>query len=171
MPSGHRAIGSPKQTRPRGHRAIEHFGPKWDCSCCGREPVTSFQTSAATMRKMTPEELRSRTKSFAIRAVKLFRSLPLRPDAQVVGKQVLRSATSVAANYRSSQRARSRAEFIAKIGVVVEEADETVFWLDILADADIVARESVRSLSKEANELVAIFGATQRTIRERYGKR
>jgi four helix bundle protein len=74
-----------------------------------------------------PEELRNRTKAFALRIVCLFRSLPLRPDAQVIGKQLLRSGTSVAANYRVVGRARSRPEFIAKIGIVVEEADETVF--------------------------------------------
>ena len=76
------------------------------------------------------EELKKRCKQFAIRIVKLFRSLLRTDEARVMGKQVLRSGTSVAANYRAVCRARSKAEFIAKIGVVVEEADETVFWLE-----------------------------------------
>jgi four helix bundle protein len=119
---------------------------------------------------VTPEELRKRTKSFAIRSVRLFRSLPLRPDAQVIGKQFLRSATSVAANCRASQRARSHSEFLAKLGLVLEEADESVFWLEILAEADIVASERIRELSNEARELLAIFAASQKTARDRYGK-
>ncbi len=77
-----------------------------------------------------PEELRERTKRFAIAVVRLFRSLPRTDEARVIGRQLLRSATSVAANYRAVCRARSKAEFIAKVGVVVEEADETVFWLE-----------------------------------------
>jgi four helix bundle protein len=87
---------------------------------------------------MTPDELRTRTKSFALRVVKLYRSLPRTADAQVMGKQLLRCGTSVAANYRASCRARSRAEFAARIGVVVEEADESGFWLEMLAEAGIV---------------------------------
>ena len=87
------------------------------------------------------EQLKNRTKQFAIRIVKLFRSLPRTEDARIMGKQVLRSGTSVAANYRADCRARSKAEFVAKIGVVVEEADETVFWLELLVETEIV-RES-----------------------------
>ena len=78
------------------------------------------------------EELKKRTKQFAIRIIKLFRSLPRTEEARVIGKQMLRSGTSVAANYRAVCRARSRAEFIAKVGVVVEESDETVLWLELL---------------------------------------
>lgn len=76
---------------------------------------------------MTTEELKDRTKSFAYRVIRLYRTLPKTAEADVVGKQVLRSATSVAANYRAATRARSRVEFIAKLGVVVEEIDETLF--------------------------------------------
>src|SRR5438067_10036277 len=85
-----------------------------------------------------PEELRARTKKFALRIIRLFRSLPRATEAQILGRQVLRSGTSVAANYRAVCRARSRPEFISKIGTVVEEADETVFWLELLVDAKIV---------------------------------
>ena len=90
---------------------------------------------------MTPDELRARTKSFALRVVKLYRSLPPSADAQVMGRQLLRCGISVAANYRASCRARSRAEFAARIGIVAEEADETAFWLEMLADAEIVQHD------------------------------
>lgn len=113
------------------------------------------------------EELKKRSKQFAIRIVKLFRSLPRTEEARIMGRQVLRAGTSVAANYRAVCRARSKAEFIAKIGVVVEEADETVFWLELLVDAEIVRDARMRSLMGEANELLAIFAASQRTARRK----
>ena len=109
------------------------------------------------------DELRQRTKRFAIRIVTLFRSLPRMPDAQTLGKQLLRSGTSVAANYRAVCRARSKAEFISKMGIVVEEADETVFWLEILVETGILRAERAFDLQAEANELLAIFSASLRT--------
>lgn len=112
------------------------------------------------------EKLKKRTKQFAIRIVKLFRSLPKTEEARVIGKQVLRSGTSVAANYRAVCCARSKAEFIAKIGVVVEEADETVFWLELLVETNIVQENHMASLLTEANELLAIFAASQRTAKK-----
>jgi len=112
-----------------------------------------------------PEELRARTKQFAIRIVRLFRSLPKNDEARIVGKQVLRAGTSVAANYRAVCRARSRAEFISKMGVAVEEADETVFWLEILVETGIIPRVRMEKLLAEANELLAILAASQRTAR------
>lgn len=111
-------------------------------------------------------ELKQRTKLSAIRIVKLFRSLPHTPDAQTLGKQVLRSGTSVAANYRAVCRARSKAEFISKMGTVVEEADETVFWLELLNETDVLRPERSVDLLKEANELLAIFGASLRTSKQ-----
>ena len=83
----------------------------------------------------------------------------------MIGRQLLRSGTAVAANYRAVCRARSKAEFVAKIGVVVEEADETVFWLEMLAEAGIMRAERMDPLVKEANELLAILAASQRTAR------
>jgi four helix bundle protein len=112
-----------------------------------------------------PEELRDRTKAFAIRIVKLYRLLPRRADSQVVGKQLLRCGTSVAANYRAACRGRSRAEWSAKIGLVVEEADETVFWLEMLSDCGIVPSQRCEDILKEAHELSAIFTAAQHTAR------
>lgn len=112
------------------------------------------------------EELKDRTKRFALQIVTLFRTLPKTDESRIVGKQLLRSATSVAANYRAVCRARSRAEFIAKMGIVVEETDETVFWLEMLKDSSILPSESVYSLLNEANELLAIFAASQRTAKK-----
>lgn len=113
------------------------------------------------------EELKKRTKQFAIRIVKLFRSLPRTEEARVIGRQMLRSGTSVAANYRAVCRARSKAEFVAKVGVVVEEADETVLWLELLVETDIISERRMSKLLAEANELLAIFAASQYTARRR----
>jgi four helix bundle protein len=111
------------------------------------------------------EQLRARTKQLAIRIVRLFRALPKSDDARVIGKQLLRSGTSVAANYRAVGRARSRAEFVSKMGTVVEEADETVFWLELLSETAIVPAAKLEEILQEANELLAIFAASQRTAR------
>src|SRR5437899_4986064 len=85
-----------------------------------------------------PEQLRNRTKQFALRVLKMFRALPKSDEARIIGRQVLRSGSSVGANYRAVCRARSRREFISKMNVVVEEADETGFWFDILIEGEIV---------------------------------
>ncbi|MGH9531873.1 MAG: four helix bundle protein, partial [Terriglobales bacterium] len=105
------------------------------------------------------------SKEFALRVVRLFRSLPNTPVAQVMGKQLLRSATSVAANYRATGRARSRAEFIAKLGVVVEEIDEAVFWLEMLIESNTVTQHRAADLLAESRELAAIFAASYQTAR------
>lgn len=112
-----------------------------------------------------PEQLKLRTKKFAIEVIRLVRGLPNRPEAWVIGKHLLRSGTSVAANYRAACRARSRAEFLAKIGIVVEEADETVFWLELLSEAEVIRREPLIPIVSEANELVSIFSAAQLTVK------
>ena len=112
-----------------------------------------------------PEELRERTKQFAMRIVKMFRSLPKTEEARVLGKQVLRSGTSVAANYRAVCRSRSRADFISKLAVVTEEIDETAFWLELLVETGIVPKAKMDGLLKEANELTRIFGASVHTAR------
>ena len=109
------------------------------------------------------EKLRDRTKRFALRIIRLFRHLPQATEAQVLGKQLLRSGTSIGANYRAAGRARSKAEFISKMGIVVEEADETVFWIECLIESGIVKPELLVDLLSEANELIAIFAASQRT--------
>jgi len=113
-----------------------------------------------------PEELRDRTKAFALRVIRLFRSLPYRTDTQVLGKQLLRCGTSVAANYRAVCRARSKAEFIARIGVVAEEADEAVLWIELLTESGIVTPELTGELLREAKELAAILTASQQTAKK-----
>jgi four helix bundle protein len=109
--------------------------------------------------------LQQRTKQFSIRIIRLYRKLPRTAEAQVIGKQLLRSATSVGANYRAVCRARSKAEFIAKIGMVVEEADESIYWLELLIETEIFKPAVLESLVKEARELTAIFTSSQRTAR------
>ena len=113
------------------------------------------------------QQLLERTKSFALRIIRLFRSLPRTPEVQIIGKQLLRSGTSIGANYRSACRARSRAEFAAKIGVVLEEADETVYWLELLIDTGRVKKERLEGLLTEGRELVAIFTAARYTMRNK----
>lgn len=115
--------------------------------------------------KTWPEELRDRTKRFALNVIRFCRTLPKTEEARIMTRQLLRSATSVAANYRAVCRARSKAEFVSKIGVVVEEADETVFWLELIGESGVLRNDGTGSLLREANELVAIFGASQRTAR------
>ena len=114
-----------------------------------------------------PEELRERTKQFALRIVQVFRSLPRTGEGQIIGKQLLRSGTSVAANYRAACRSRSRTEFIAKIGIVAEEADETAFWIEFLSDAKVIKKERLEKLLNEAHELTAIFTASRKTAKHR----
>ena len=110
-------------------------------------------------------DLRDRTKRFPLRVLKLCDSLPKTEAARTISRQLLRSGTSVAANYRAAGRARSRAEFVAKMGVVVEEADESVFWLDLLVGSGMIAKPRLDDLVAEANELVSIFVASQKTAR------
>ena len=116
---------------------------------------------------MDAEELKRRTKTFAIRIIRLVEALPNTSTARVIGNQLLRSGTSVGANYRAACRARSQAEFISKIGVVVEEADESVYWLELLIEAAVLPPTKVQDLLDEANELTAIFVASGRTAKER----
>ncbi|HMF90377.1 MAG TPA: four helix bundle protein [Candidatus Angelobacter sp.] len=111
-------------------------------------------------------ELRTRTKAFALRVIRMSQALPRTREANVLSQQILRSATGMAANYRAAGRSRSRAEFLAKLGVVIEEADETVFWLEMLAESGIVRPKRLEKLQAEANELLAIFAASRRTARD-----
>lgn len=111
------------------------------------------------------DELKLRTKKFALRIVKVFQALPRSEDARTLGKQLLRSGTSVAANYRAVCRSRSKAEFLARLGVVVEEIDETVFWLELLVESGIITPVRMCNLQREANELCAIFVSSQLTAR------
>jgi four helix bundle protein len=114
---------------------------------------------------MDDAELKQRTKLFAIRIVRLYQSLPRQAEGNILGKQLLRAGTSVGANYRAACRARSRAEFVAKLGIVLEEADETVFWLELMAEAGVFPIARLSHLLKEENELTCIFVASLRTVK------
>lgn len=112
---------------------------------------------------MNKEDLKQRTKQFALRVIKLVEALPKTTTGRAVGNQLVRAGTSTAANYRAVCRARSKADFISKLGVVIEETDESAFWLEIIIDSRLLKKELVEPLLKEANELVAIFVASKRT--------
>jgi four helix bundle protein len=111
------------------------------------------------LRRMQPEgkDLRHRTKEFALQIIRVFSELPKTTEAQVLGKQVLRSGTSVGANYREAYRARSRAEFIAKCGDSLRELEETAYWLELLVDGKIVRPDKLSAVRQECDELIAIF--------------
>jgi len=116
---------------------------------------------------MTNQELKERTKRFALRVIRMTDSLPRKMAADVLGRQVLRSATSVAANYRSACRAKSRADFISKMGTVEEEADETGLWLELIGESNLLPLAKLDDLHREAGELTAIAVTSIRTARKR----
>ena len=116
---------------------------------------------------MTEKELKIRTRKFAVDILKLVDQLPNRRSANILGNQLGRCASSVAANYLAACRGKSHAEFIAKIGVVEEEADESTFWLDILADTKNASEETIRPLLAESRELTAIFTASSKTAKSK----
>jgi four helix bundle protein len=103
------------------------------------------------------KDLKERTKSFARRIIRLFAALPKNAASQVLGRQLLRSGTSIGANYREANRARSKPEFIAKVGDCLREADETAYWLELLSEEGFVPVAKLKPLLDETNELIAIF--------------
>jgi four helix bundle protein len=112
---------------------------------------------------MTPDELKTRTKQFALRVLKLVGALPKTIEGRAIANQLVRRGTSVAANYRATCRARSRSEFVAKMGVVLEEADETQLWLELIIEARLLPAKRVDPLLKETSELVAIFVTSRKS--------
>jgi four helix bundle protein len=116
---------------------------------------------------MDEREFKQRTKEFGLGAIRLVEALPKSRTADVIGRQLLRSATSVGANYRAACRGRSVADVIAKLGIVEEEADESGYWLEMLAESGIVPAERVSQIAAEANELVAMTVASIKTLRSR----
>jgi four helix bundle protein len=115
--------------------------------------------------KRDSEALKLRTKNFALRVIRLYHCLPRTQEARILGTQLLRSSTSIGANYRAACRGRSRAEFVAKLGIVLEEADEAVFWLELFQEGNIFPAEKLNDLVREANELTAIFVSSVRNAR------
>ena len=114
---------------------------------------------------MTKEELKQRTKLFALSIIKLAENLPQNKAGNIIGNQIIRSGTSVAANYRSACKARSSADFVSKITVVEEECDETLLWLELISESGMINKEKLKPLIKEANELTAIFTASGKTAK------
>ncbi len=121
-----------------------------------------MKTDNALVKSTT---IKTRTKQFALRVLKMYRALPRTEEAKIIGRQVLRSGTSVGANYRAVCRAKSKKEFISKLGIVVEEADETVFWFELLVEGGIVSQSKLGALLAEGNELLAMFAASVRTAK------
>ena len=115
---------------------------------------------------MNEKELQLRTKQFTLRIIKLIEALPQNDTGRIIGKQLLRSGTSVGANYRAVCRARSKAEFISKLGIVIEESDESVFWLEMIIEGKLMKEILVHELLKEANEITAIMVASSNSARK-----
>ncbi len=115
---------------------------------------------------MTPDYLKKRTKQFALRVIRLVEALGKTQTAFVIGKQLLRCSTSVGANYRAACRGKSKADFIAKSGTAEEEADESVYWLEMLIEAKVVKPNLVVELLTEANELTAIIASSRKTAKK-----
>lgn len=112
-------------------------------------------------------DLKLRTKRFALRIIKLFSSLPKTPDAQVIGKQILRSGTSVGAQYREACRSRSNSEFISKMTSSLQELDETSYWLELLVEGNFVKPEKLSDLLDETEQLIAIFVSSIKTVKSK----
>ena len=111
-------------------------------------------------------QLKNRTKLFALRIMKIVRALPVSSEGKVIGMQLLRCGTGVAANYRAVCRARSRAEFLSKLGIVIEEADESAFWLEMISEAGLLPSKRLADLRSEAEQLVAILNASRTTAKK-----
>jgi len=116
---------------------------------------------------MNPEDFKKRTKDYALRVIRLFEALPRGGTAAVLGRQLLRAGTSVGANYRAACRAKSRADFISKMGIVEEECDETLYWIELLVESNHVTQKRVKDLTDEGNEILALVVASINTARAR----
>ncbi|MGZ8843396.1 MAG: four helix bundle protein [Pyrinomonadaceae bacterium] len=121
---------------------------------------------APVLSRMKPDDLKRRTKEFALRVLKLVAALPKTLAGKSIGGQLARAGTSVGANYRAACRARSKLEFIAKIGIVEEEADESAFWLELIIEGELLKAQLVESLQLEANELAKIMASSRKSASE-----
>jgi len=117
---------------------------------------------------MTSDELKLRTKKFALRIIKLTENLPDNQSGKIIGNQLIRSATSVGANYRAACRSRSKQEFISKIKIVEEESDESLYWLELIREIKCFSEKRMSCIIKEADELTAIFTSTVKTAKTNY---
>ena len=120
---------------------------------------------------MNKEQLKNRTKAFHITVIKVCEELPRNASGFELAKQLIRSAGSVGANYRAACRAKSDADFIYKIAIIIEEADESMYWLEICEESNLLPKEKTKILIKEANELISIFVATIKTMKSKAGNK
>jgi len=120
-------------------------------------------------REARNSELKERTFGFGLRIVRLVQSLPKVGSVDILGRQLLRSGTSVGANYRAATRARSRADFIAKLGIAEEECDETIYWMDMLIELKLISKHRTRELRSEAEQLLPIIVSSIKTARRNKG--
>ena len=116
---------------------------------------------------MNEQQFKKRTKQLGLRVIRLVESLPPKTSAQVIGKQILRSATSVGANYRAACRAKSTADILHKLAIVEEESDETLYWLEMLVEAELVPESKLNNLMAETNEIISMIVSSIKTIRTR----
>jgi four helix bundle protein len=112
-----------------------------------------------------PSDLQWRTKQYALRIIRLFSALPKTPEAQVIGRQLLRSGTSVGAHYREAKRARSNAEFVSKLDIALQELDETGYWIELLAESGLVVSDQLSSIANETEQLIAIFTSIVKKVK------
>ena len=131
----------------------------------GRNKVS--ESKIQNLKSMDEETFKQRTKKFGLAVIKLVETLPRNRTAEVLGRQLLRAGTSVGANYRAACRGKSAADVVAKLSIVEEEADESIYWIELLVEAGLVAPNRVDVLKKEANELLAMTVASIKTIRAR----
>ncbi|RYD74443.1 MAG: four helix bundle protein [Sphingobacteriales bacterium] len=108
------------------------------------------------------EKILAKTKAFALTAISLYKKLPATEESKIIGRQFLRSATSAGANYRAACRARSKAEFFAKLSITIEEADESIYWLELLEESGTISNSETKYLIKEANEITAILATARK---------
>lgn len=116
---------------------------------------------------MTQEEMKARTKKFALRVIRLVESLPKTKTANVIGNQLIRSATSIGANYRAACRAKSTADFISKLSIVEEENDESIYWMELLIESETVKENLLQNLMSEADEILSIIVSSIKTLKEK----
>jgi four helix bundle protein len=128
-------------------------------------PIADFRLAACDA--MNEDDLKRRTKQFALRTMKLVAALPNTVAGRAIGSQLVWAGTSVGANYRAACRARSKAEFAAKLGIVVEEADECAYWLELIIEGELLKRSRIEPPLAEARELVAIMVRSRRTVQGR----
>ena len=118
----------------------------------------------------TSEDLKERTKKFALRIIRLYTALPKTAEAEVIGKQILRSGTSVGAHYAESQRGKSNADFIGKLQIALQKLEETIYWLELIIEADIFPEKRIKPLIEETNELIAMLTTTVLKVKSREKK-